>query len=185
MKQTDVRLNADNIEILKSCIGKKLKNIKHDEFTFTNSSLQAVELEIEDKKIYLYNLAEQQDYFGSIEDVAIFTVESEKYPFVENKEFINIPINENIKKIFVIQENQKLFENNEQIYDIWLTRGLIFDLDQHQVAFKKAVWLSEDIYIQKGYNLIEDFADTDEFCKAKNWGDNLKAECFRRVEEID
>ncbi len=184
MKQTDVRLNTDSIEILKSCIGKKFENINHDEFTFTNSSLQAVELKIEDKRIYLYNLAEKQDYFGSIEDVAIFTVELKKYPFIEKKKFINFPINESIKNIFVIQENQKLFKNTEQTYDIWLTRGLIFDLELHQIAFKKAEWLSEDIFIQKGYNLKEIFDDTDEFCKASNWGKNFKAECIREFEII-
>ena len=79
------------------------------------------------------------------------------YPFFAEKQCISNPIDEVIEKVVVVQENQRLYENNRLLYDVWITRGLIFDFGDHQISFEKGPWLSEQIVIRKGYNLISEF----------------------------
>ena len=66
-------------------------------------------------------------------------------------------------------------------YDVWVTRGIIIDFDNHELAFEKPVWFSEDIVIRKGYNLSEKFQPTEEICKAGKWKDGVMMECSREV----
>ena len=102
---------------------------------------------------------------------------------VENKSFIEMPIQATINEIMLVQENQRLYKGNNQIYDVWVTRGIIMNFGDFQLSFEKAIWFSEDIYIQKGYDLAERFASTDNFIKS-DWNAGLKAECTRIVELI-
>ena len=51
-----------------------------------------VGFEIEDRLVYLYSFTESSDYFGSIEDVAVWELSEEKYPFVDNKSLISSPV---------------------------------------------------------------------------------------------
>ena len=115
------------------------------------------------------------------EHVAVWTFETERYKTVDNKSFITTPFQTIIKSIKLVQENQRLYKGQEQIYDIWLTRGIIFDFGDHQISFEKAVWFSEDIYIQKGYDLVDGFASVENFIKS-DWSEGIKAECTRQVE---
>ena len=88
-----------------------------------------------------------------------------------------ISVNETVDKIQIIQENQRLFEGSKQTYNVWVTRGIIFHFGDHQYSFEKPVWFSEDIYIQKGYDL-KSFASTDKFVN-DDWNDDCIAECER------
>lgn len=168
------------IGILKSLVGKKLIAFHHDEFHFTNSSSQLVCIESEAGTTYLYSLTEPLDYYGSVEDVAIWTISDERYKFVDKKQLISSFVNETVNKIYVIQENQRLFESGQQTYDVWITRGIIFDFSKHQFSFEKPIWFSEDIYIRKGYKLINEFAGTDKFVN-DDWSEGCTAECERHV----
>ena len=66
-------------------------------------------------------------------------------------------------------------------YDVWVTRGIIIEFGDHELAFEKPVWFSEDIVIRKGYNLLEKFQPVDEICKAGKWKDGVTMECSREV----
>ena len=123
-------------------IGKEFSSFLHDEFNYTQSSTQVIELIIAGKSYYIYSFTEEKDYFGSPEDVAVWTVSDEKLPVVEKKSFIKTPVKETIIGISLIQENQKVFENVEQTYDVLLTRGIVFDLGDRQIAFEKDIWFS-------------------------------------------
>ncbi len=61
-----------------------------------------------------------------------------------------------------------------------VTRGIIFHFGDHQYSFEKPVWFSEDIYIQKGYDLIKKFASNDKFVN-DDWCEGCKAECKREI----
>lgn len=101
------------------------------------------------------------------------------------REFIGHTINEKIKEIHLVQENQRLYKNNKQIYDVWVTRGIIFVLKSgHEISFEKAVWFSEDIYINKGYNLIDSFQSIDEFREDWDESEGYRGECTRNIEII-
>lgn len=184
MEQIDIRLNAKEIDLLKSMIGHQMNAIYHDAFIFTNSTSQILQIETDDKIAYLYSFVEPREYYGSIEDVAVWTFETERYPAVNSKEFIKTPIQERVIQIDVVQENQKLFKFNKQTHDVWLTRGLIFKLESgREISFEKDIWFSEDIEIQRGYDLLNTFASTKRF-EENSWEEGCKAECSRVIETI-
>ncbi len=95
-----------------------------------------------------------------------------------------MPVELPVQRILVVQENQQLFENGEQTYDVWLTRGMLFDFGEFQLAFEKAVWFSEEIYITRGQNLISKFTPASNFCNPDRWEDGIEAKCFRKIEHI-
>ncbi len=136
------------------------------------------QLIIAGESYYIYSFTEEKDYFGSPEDVAAWTVSDEKLPVIEKKSFIKTPINETIIGISLIQENQKVFENDEQTYDVLLTRGIVFDLGDRQIAFEKDIWFSEEIIVHRGYNLMGCFSSVGNF--GDDWDKSLRTECSRK-----
>lgn len=183
MNKIDVRLKDEEKNMIQSLVGETLVSIEHDAFTFVNASSQVVKLNTSIGSFYLYSFTEPLDYFGSMEDVAVWSFEYERYKVVDFKSFIETPFKQRIKSISLVQENQLLYKNGTIIYDVWLTRGIIIDFGDHQLSFEKAAWLSEDIYIQKGNNLIEKFASTDTF--GEGWEEPYRAECSREVINFD
>lgn len=184
MKTVDIRINKNEMELLHSFVGKPLHTILHDELTFSNSSTEAVQFNIGDEAVFLYSFTEHMDHYGSTEDVAVWTLEKTAYPVIQQKKFIKMPVELPVQRILLVQENQQLFENGEQTYDVWLTRGILFDFGEFQLAFEKAVWFSEEIYITRGQNLFSKFTQASDFCNPDRWEDGIEAKCFRKIEHI-
>ena len=182
MKTIDIRLKPDEVAKLRSMIGKELSAYLHDEFQYTQSSSQVVEVVVGEEIYYIYSFTEEQDYFGTPEYVAVWNVSNEKLPIVDKKTFVRTPVNETIKGITLIQENQRVFNDAGQTYDVWLTRGIVFDLGERQVALEKDVWFSEEIIVHRGYELSTRFSSTDNF--GDDWDKSLRTECSRIEEKI-
>lgn len=88
---------------------------------------------------------------------------------------IETPVRNVVSEVLIINEHQKLFENEIQTYDVQLTRGIILkSKDGHELSFKKSIWFSEDITVEKGYNLLERFTPVEEF--AEGWSGNYRGE---------
>lgn len=68
MKTIDVRLSDKEIALLKSIVGKRIVEIKHDAFIFTNTSAQAVQINCEGETVFVYNFAEENDYYGTVQN---------------------------------------------------------------------------------------------------------------------
>lgn len=171
--------------VFRNFVGRTINAVLHDSFTFVNSSSQAVQLNFEDDIYYLYSAVEPIDNYGVVDDVAVWEWTTKKYPFIDKKTFITTPINEKIKEIHLVQENQRLYKDGEQTYDVWVTRGIIFILESgREISFEKAVWFSEDIYFNRGYNLIDTFESTDEFREEWDEAEGYRGECLRNIEVI-
>jgi hypothetical protein len=96
---------------------------------------------------------------------------------------IEYPVENRITEIRIVNENQRLFHHDEQIYDVYTVRGIIFVLeDGREISFEKPIWFSEEIYIQKGYDLIEKFAPFEEF--AEGWNEDYHGESSREITVI-
>lgn len=184
MKTIDIRINRNEMQLLRSFINKPLHTVQHDEFLFVNSSTGAVQFNIGDETVFLYSFTEPMDYYGSTEDVAVWALEKTVYPIIQSKNFIKMPVELPVQRILLVQENQQLFESGEQTYNVWLTRGLLFDFGKFQLAFEKAVWFSEEIFITRGQNLISKFTPVSDFCNPNRWIDGIEAKCFRKIEHI-
>ncbi len=177
-KMIDISLSDKEEEMLRSCIGKRLQAYSHDEFQFTPSSTQAVQIMMDgNKSYYLYSFTKPCDYFGSQEDVAVWSLEDRPLPLIANKHFVTTPVEEVVKEIMLIQENQCVCFKDNQSYNVRLTRGIIIDFEDHQIAFEKDIWFSEEIIIHKGYDLLNRFTPTDRF--GKDWEEGVRTECSR------
>ncbi len=182
MKIVDERIGLEERKILENCIGKELISITHDAFDFNNSVSQRVQVDVDNSSFYICNFDRPEDYYGSEEDIPILSIEKTiNLPALEHP--VTTPFNRVIKKILIIQENQRLYENDKQIYDVWLTRGVLFDFGDGQLAFEKDNWLSSEIFIRRGYELLKEFAPEDEFMK-EEWPDGVRGECSRIIEQI-
>ncbi|MBQ6538029.1 MAG: hypothetical protein IJL75_03900, partial [Eubacterium sp.] len=68
-------------------------------------------------------------------------------------------------------------------YDVWITRGIIFHVGGREISFEKDnVPFSEEIIIQRGYELIDKFSDEKDFLES--WDNDIKPECTRQIIEI-
>ena len=124
------------------------------------------------------------DYYGEQEDVALFKMESIPYEnvnsLVQGQEMLETPVNSIISDVIIVNEKQQLFKNNMLIYEVLITRGIIFKFeDGHELSFEKNIWFSEDISVEKGYDLIERFSPTTEF--EEGWSGNYSGKCSREL----
>ena len=187
MVKIDVTFDEQTMNLFQNFIGKKFEKYKADPFVYSTDVYGIVGLYI-DKSVYkLTDFAEVFDYYGAKEDVAVFKLENsideEINTFIVNGKMIDCNIENTISKIQIVNENQKVFYKGEQTYDVWVTRGIIFLFaDGLELSFEKPVWFSEEIYIDKGYNLISRFTPEDEF--PKHWENGYIAECTRKIIEI-
>lgn len=184
MKKVDVRFDE---VLLHKWIGKCFEYYQCDTYDFTNSVTQIVGLFIDKKMYALTDIQEPVDYFGNLEDIAVFKVKrcegSDVKSAFKNREQIKTPINNSIEKIHLINEHQQLYVESELDYDVWLTRGIIFFVEGREVSFEKdTVPFSEEIIINRGYDLIRKFSGTQDFMGG--WEKGMTPVCTRSVVEI-
>ena len=163
---------------------KKFLRYKSDPFDYTPSSFGLVGIITEDNSCAFTNTIEVLDYYGAKEDVAVFRLEERPEEQIESllqdTKMIKVPVNRVIREIQIVNEHQKLFEGEKQTYDVWVTRGVIFIMDDGlEVSFEKNVWFSEMITVDRGENLIEKFDPTSEF--TEDWEAPEHAECVREI----
>ncbi len=184
MQQIDVRFNDKELSLLRSSVGRMLTKYKCDPFEFSTAVYGVVGICIEKSAYTFTNKLQVMDYYGAKEDVAIFRInecpESEIQSLIKGVKMIEMPVNKVVKEVQVINEHQELFENGKKTYDVWLTRGVIFKLeDGVEVSLEKNVWFSEMITVDKGTHLLEKFTPTQEF--VEDWEENFHAECSRET----
>ncbi len=184
MKQIDVRFTVSDMEAIQSMIGKKMLKYKCDPFDFSTSVYGIVGISLEDASYAFTNFTEVMDYYGEQEDVALFKMESMSFSkihsFVQDQTMIETPVDSVISEVVVVNERQKLFENGIQTYEVLITRGIIFKFnDGHELSFEKNIWFSEDISVEKGYDLIDRFTPTTEF--VEGWSAEYQGECSREL----
>lgn len=184
MKRIDMRFNS---ELIRGLIGKDFIEYKCDAFDFTNSVTQIVGFNIGEKIYSLTNVQEYVDYYGNDDDVAICRFREADSDGVKSAfkdtVMVTTPVNGTIEKILLINENQQIFKDGVEQYNVWLTRGIIFFVNGREISFEKDnVHFSEEIIIQRGYNLIDKFSDEKEFLTS--WGEDVIPQCHRHLEEI-
>lgn len=185
MKKINISFNSKEIDILKASISKELTCIKCDPFMFSTSVYGIVGIQIENKWLKFTNFVEVLDYFGSNEDVGVFKVSeanSKEIQSYTGETMITIPINAKIIDIEIINENQRLYKSSVQTYDVWVTRGIIIKLDDtREILLEKDVWLSEDIIVERGENLVKKLASTEQFSEAWDGYNEYEAICERKI----
>ena len=184
MKMIDVRFSASDMAEIKSMVGKRMIGYKCDQFIFSTSVYGIVGICLEDTSYAFTNSLEVMDYYGDPEDVARFRISKIEYAdiksLVQDQVMVETPVDSVIADVIVVNECQRLFEKGVQTYEVMVTRGIIFKFeDGHELSFEKNIWFSEDITVEKGYDLIERFTPVSEF--AEGWSDDYRGECSREL----
>lgn len=187
MKRIDVRFDNKKLSLIKAMAGKTLTKYKCDPFEFSTAVYGIVGVCIDDSAYVFTNRIQVMDYYGALEDVAVFKIDmcSEKsiQSLIKGNTMIEMPVNKVIKEIDVVNEHQELFKNNEKTYDVYLTRGIIFRLeDGTEISLEKNVWFSEMITVDKGNHLLEKFTPVQEF--TEDWEGDFRANCSREILKI-
>lgn len=106
----DERISKGNLEIFCDMIEKTLVCIMHDAFAYTNSVYGIAGLNVDNTFFKISNKIDVRDYFDAEEDVVIFNImKVEKdniHSYIEGKKLIEVPINQHIKHIKVVNEHQ-------------------------------------------------------------------------------
>jgi hypothetical protein len=182
----DKRFEYQTINLLKGFINKQCISLRCDPFYFSTSVYGLVGININNKWLSITNFIEVLDYYGEKDDVAVFKInetEEQNIKSLTGENMIDIPINEKIVSIDIINENQRLYKNSLQIYDVWFTRGIIFILENgNEISLEKDVWFSEDIIVERGKKLLEKFSSTNRF--TENFDDEYIGECSRKIIKI-
>lgn len=186
MKVIDKRFDTQTLGMIEGFVGKNLRCIKSDPYVLSPMVYGIVGIFIENGIYALTNFIEVLDYYGSDEDVAVFRFDEAEpagvHSYSDVDEWLETPVNEKITVIKVVNETQQLFHGNEQEYEVYTVRGLIFQLESgREISFEKAVWFSEMITIMRGYELISKFVPTDDFLE--DWEDSPEytPKCFREI----
>ena len=172
----DIRLNQT---IFKQMINKSFIKYKCDPFVFTNSVTGIVGLYIGDKIFQLKNEQKEFHYFNSVDDISLWQITESKASDIQSA-FIDInqietPIEQIIKKITLVNEQQIAFIN-EQCYSLWITRAIIFHLENRDIYFEKDnTAFSEEIIIKRGHNLLEEFPKRNDYF-LDEWNSNVVPE---------
>jgi hypothetical protein len=181
MNQIDMRFDQN---IIRSWIGAKFEKYRCDRFDYTNSVTQIVGLYISGEIFALKNVQESINYFGEEDDIAVYRLTKLETDAIKSAfsdiEQIDTPVSGIIESVTIVNENQQLYENNELLYDVWLTRGIIFKVDGRELLFEKdIVPFSEEIFIQRGYDLCEKIASSEDFLTG--WDEEYEPKVFREA----
>lgn len=171
MKSINIAFSKETYKIFDKMIGKNFNKFSCNRFIYSNSVYGIVGIYIDDDIYKITNFIDVVDYYGKMEDVAVFKFEvankNEIVSPIQDEEMIDTPIKRIIKKIEVVNENQIQYKKGEILYNNWVTRGVIFYFDDGtELSFEKDIWFSEDIGIERGKHLIDKFSSTDEFSEA-------------------
>lgn len=187
MKQIDIRFKERELRFIHDMIGTTLIKYKCDPFEFSTAVYGIVGICTNTSAYAFTNFIQVMDYYGAEEDVAVLHVEersdSEIRSLISDNTMIELPVNKIIKEVDIVNENQKVFVRGNQTYDVWLTRGVIFRLeDNTEISLEKNIWFSEMITVDKGEQLLDKFVPVEEF--TENWEGDSRGECSREIVKV-
>lgn len=180
----DLRLDE---EIFKKMIGKQFNKYRCDPYVFTNTVTGIVGLYIGEKVFELKNEQSAFQYFDSMDDVALWNIkevsDSEIYSVFENTEQIDTSINQNINSITLANE-QQIVNIHDQEYNLWLTRAILFHLENCDIYFEKDnTAFSEEIEIKRGHDLLSEFPKRNDYF-LDQWIEGIKSDVQTEFIEI-
>lgn len=159
-------INIDNRidkQMLSEFIGKNFNSYQHDEFLYTNTVTGIVGFKIDNKFYKLTNEYEKVDFLGLDSEATVskfVECDLEEIQSLTESNMIEFIIDELITSITLVNDHYEVFTDNEIKYDWWETRAIIFKLAGRELAFEKqACWFSQEIVINKGYDLIDKLED--------------------------
>lgn len=175
-----------DIDIFRGMIGCIFEKYKCDPFVFSPNVYGIVGFYIGADAFKLTSLHKTVNRFFAEEDVAAFqfekTDDKNLVTMMDGGQMIETPVKDVICAIDLVKDYETVSHNGDERTFV-STKGIIFHLKGgNEVSFEIKTWFSEFITIQKGYNLIEKFASTEDFLD--EWEDSEGYEAKVRREAI-
>lgn len=165
MNCTNTTLSNEEMIFLKSLIGKKFKSYYCDRFRFNSMAYGIIYFDITNNNFALTNMLEEMNYFKAKENNAVFHFKhniTKRESLLDNIELIKHDVNSKIEKIYIINDTTSLTFDGAK-YQYTTTMGIIFEIEKgRQIGFERTVNFSEDIDVQVGYNVIENFVPVED-----------------------
>ena len=103
--------------------------------------------------------------------------------YLKNTEQIDTSINQNINSITLVNEHQ-MVNIHDQEYDLWLTRAIVFHLENRDIYFEKDnTAFSEEIEIKRGHDLLSEFPKRNDYF-LDQWIEGIKSDVQTEFIEI-
>ncbi|MCQ2911248.1 MAG: hypothetical protein MJ244_03580 [Clostridia bacterium] len=158
MKKINKTFDKEILEILSNLKKHKLIKLKHDQFMVNNSVSKYIYINVDSYWLCLKNEFEVIDFWGDKEEVSFYDLsyvdENDIKPYYDNTALIYETVESIIKDIYIINEKQEAYINNELYETIDFVRALILKTETKTYVFEKDIWLSEEIYIYQGEEII-------------------------------
>ncbi|MCD8290996.1 MAG: hypothetical protein LUC91_05790 [Prevotella sp.] len=172
MKNIDIRFDNNTLDVLQSLVGKQMDEFACCRLEYTPMVYGIVIFKVDGELYSLTNTHTVMDYMNKVDDVGVFkfgkTDENTIERFLEGASPINTPVNQRISEIRIMNENQQLFHNGVQTYDVYTVRGIVFVMDDgREVSAEKGIWFSEMINVRTGHSLMDKYESMDDFMD--NW----------------
>lgn len=175
--------DENKISLLRSLVHKRMDHYRSDPFDFNNAVFENVSLFIGDNIFQITAPLVVLNYYGAMEEISILNFDSCSLDDVGsslmNVEQIDVLINDEIQAISIVNEIQRAFRDDVMFQELKQTRGVIFKFKGHELSFEKEREFSQDIYINRGNNLLDKFLPVDWF--SEGWRANEKGICTREI----
>ncbi len=185
MNVIDIKFDKKSLDLLSSLIGKKMNSFSCEKIDYTLSVYGMAVISVDNELYRFTNILKPMNYFGQPEDVGVFdfdkTNTQEVQDFLEGGSLTETPVNQKIADIKIVNEEQQLYQNDLQTYDLQTVRGVIIIFqDGREISLEKDVWFSEMIIVKTGYNLINELEPLTDF--TEDWENStLEPKAFRTV----
>lgn len=166
MKDLDIQITKDGIDLLKGLIGQEFVSMKHEKFRKDMSVFRRVELKITDGRYLINNDVYPYDDFVGMPDelprLEFRRLKDEENPFSYRSEdkLSTETVKEKILDIRIITDRAETFDGEAHSQYMDASEGIIIITDKQQYGFfKETVWFDETIFIWEGENVIDHLED--------------------------
>lgn len=181
----------ENVLELKSLIGKKLLYYKSQKLDEWKRIYGNFAIKVGEKEIEIRNEEQTIDFFGSKEDVAIYSMktmtgDTEFKLMVLDTPITEYEVNENIDNINIVTDNIVVRDKDGNIiYEIEIDMAIIFKTENHFLTFAKGWYFDESISVYD----TEDYLDLIRSIKQveEDWADEEDGDtavCNRRITDL-
>lgn len=160
---SDTRIRKGEIGLLISTIGQTLVKYRHDPFINTPTFSIQGEVFFSNEIIQIKCDEYPYDFFeAGKEDISALSVSIIKKDEAVSAGIgikqIDFPVNEVVRDVWIVDDSIQEYVKRKPGQTYQLTRGIVFVLEDCQLAFEKGVWLSLEIIPHKGKEVISKFA---------------------------
>ncbi len=181
----NISLDKTTLDELKSIVSSTFESYSCDPFIFTHSAFGIIGLKVNGAFYKITAELEHIQRFFTEDDVVVLRFkkcpEEDIVSRMDNGILQTNPVKDVIVGITVVNDRETVSHGSDS-RELVSTNGIIFHMSSgNEIAFEIATWFSEMISVHRGYDVINQFALTDEFLEEWDDCEGYKASCSREI----